>query len=65
VEIIATIVDLLRVTRVALIRRYILWLVGKYGWNVPLMGIQVVSFVVYFTALSLKQTVYRRVVGGW
>ena len=49
----------------ALIRRYILWLVGKYGWNVPLMGIQVVSFVVYFTALSLKQTVYRRVVGGW
>ena len=64
-EIIATVVDLLQVTRVVLIRRYILWLVGKYGGNIPLMGIQVVSFVVYFTALSLKQTVYRRMVGGW
>jgi hypothetical protein len=61
-EIIATVVDLLQVTRMVLIRRYILSLVGKYGGSIPLMGIQVVSFVVYFTALSLEQAVYRRMV---
>ena len=57
--------DLLQITRAVLVRRYILWLVGKCGENIPLTGIQVVSFVVYRTALSLKQTVYRRMVGGW
>jgi len=64
-QIFATVVVLLQVTHMVLIRKYILWLVGKYGGNIPLIRIQVVSFVVYFTALSLKQTVYRRMVGGW